>query len=418
MKRLLRAGLVLVAGVGCAGAAAESWQFGGHLKYQYRYVDYAAGHMAANLGADPARDQALDLRLKADGRQGPWDFSIHYEALAVAGDTVASERRAAALGGGRIEPTGLPDDRRRLLNLTRGLSDGDRHVAVQRLDRLALGVGTGSTTWRFGRQVVTWGNGLVFQPMDFVNPFAPLALDKDYKTGDDMLLVQSALAARGEVQAIGVPRRDAVSHALAAREGTAATKLRLRALGADVDVVLARHYEDQILGLGVARSAGEAIWRMDLVRTALAAGGVRSAAVTNMDYSWSTFGLNTYGFVEYFHSGYGETDTPDYVAPNAALAVRLARGELYTLGRDYLALGGQLEPAPLWSLLATRIQNLNDGSRIVQLQLLHDWRQNVQWALGAAHPQGRAGSEYGGVATPAGHAGPGPAVFGRLGWYF
>jgi len=37
---------------------------------------------------------------------------------------------------------------------------------------------------------LSWGNGLVFSPMDIVNPFDPTAVDTEYKAGDDMLYGQ------------------------------------------------------------------------------------------------------------------------------------------------------------------------------------------------------------------------------------
>ena len=32
-----------------------------------------------------------------------------------------------------------------------------------------------------GRQAVTWGNGLIFNPMDLFNPFSPVDIERDYK---------------------------------------------------------------------------------------------------------------------------------------------------------------------------------------------------------------------------------------------
>ena len=116
--------------------------FGGHIKYQYTYTDYRADDINAVFGDDPARDQSLDLRLKAENRAGPWDFAAHYELLAVAGDTLEARRRMAAAGVPMIHTvTGLPDDRRRLFDLTHETTDRNRLAAVQRLDRLYLGYG-------------------------------------------------------------------------------------------------------------------------------------------------------------------------------------------------------------------------------------------------------------------------------------
>ena len=55
-----------------------------------------------------------------------------------------------------------------------------------------MGFATDHVVMRFGRQAITWGNGLVFNAMDIFNPFDPAAVDKEYKTGDDMIYGQSS----------------------------------------------------------------------------------------------------------------------------------------------------------------------------------------------------------------------------------
>lgn len=199
-------GLLILAPGALARDGGWTWETGGHAKYQLTHTDFRSRDIAAALGDDPALDQSLDLRLKAEGRRGAWDAAVHYEVLALAGDSVALPLRTALLGLPAAAIGGLPDDGRRLFDLTDTLSGRSRLHAVHRLDRLALGHSTPGRVLRFGRQAVSWGNGLLFHPFDFVNPFPPIAIDKDYKTGDDMAYGQWVLA-RGDVQAIVVPRR-------------------------------------------------------------------------------------------------------------------------------------------------------------------------------------------------------------------
>ena len=397
-------------------AHALDWTFGGHAKYQYTYTDYRTDDLGAMLADDPASDHDADLRLKADGTHGAWDVMAHYELLARHGDTLAPPVATplALLGAG----AGLPDDGRRLFDLTDSITDGARTVAVHRMDRLALGHSTPERTIRFGRQAITWGNGLVFYPLDFVNPFSPIAIDKDYKTGDDLLYAQWALAADGEIQTIAAPRRDAATRDIESDESTYAAKLRLRRGGFDIDVVGARHVGDGVVGLGLARSVGGAVWRLDATYTGVDHGVF--SLVTNLDYSWIVRGKNVYGYAEYFRNGFGEADRADYNAPNTALVERIARGELYTLARDYTALGAQIELHPLFNVHANLIWNLNDGSRFLQLRGIYDWKQNLQLMTGVNLPQGERGDEYGGIPlTGTGtFIAPGRALFVRAAYYF
>lgn len=393
---------------------------GGHIKYQLTTTDYRKDDAYAVFGDDPAHDQGFELRLKAEGRRGPWDGVVHYELLAVAGDTLDARRRLAPLGFLTGTATGLPDDRRRLFDLTDEITDRARTAAVQRLDRLSLGHSAPGQVIRFGRQAVSWGNGLVFQPLDFVNPFSPIAVDKDYKTGDDMLYGQWTLAAGGDVQAILLPRRGAVTRDVEDEESTFAVKLRQRLGAVDLDVLAARHYDENIAGLGVVRSVGGAVWRFDAAVTDVRGDGYVWSAVTNLDTSWTWGGRNVYGYIEYFHNGFGEARRADYVTPNDALAVRLARGELYTLARDYAAFGMQVELTPLFNLHASTIRNLNDASHIAQIRGVYDWQQNLQLMAGLDVPYGERGSEYGGIPLPglAAYTAPGRTVYARLAYYY
>ncbi len=390
--------LLLAALAASVPAAASDWNFGGHVKYQYTHTDRRSDDINAVFGSDPAHDHGLDLRLKAENRTGPWDFTAHYELLAVSGDTLAARRRIAAAGvpvAGTV--SGLPDDRRRLFDLTHAITDRDRQAAVQRLDRLAAGHGSARQTLHFGRQAVSWGNGLVFQPLDFVNPFSPIAIDKDYKTGDDMLYGQWLVGDRDDVQAMVVPRRDPATDRVEGNQGSCAVKFRVRLPGFDLDLLAARHFSEDLAGVGVVKSVGGAVWRLDASFTDARNDDSAVSLVTNMDYSWTWGGKNIYGYAEYFRSGVGETDRANYAVPNAALSARIARGELFTLARDYAALGLQAEFMPLFNLYTSLIANLNDGSKYLQLRGVYDWQQDVQLMAGFNLPSGERGTEYGGI---------------------
>ena len=401
-------------------AHAEGWEFGGHIKLQYGLTDYSTSNIAAIYGENPARDLSADGHLKADWREGGFDFSAHYEVLSLSGDSVATRRALIAAGFPVTGASnGLPNDRRQLFDLTDELANGDRTVAVQRLDRLAVGYGYGTWLVRFGRQAVSWGNGLAFQPLDLVNPFSPVAVDKDYKTGDDMLYAQWQAGGQRDAQFMIVPRRDPLTHAVMSTESSYAGKYRLRAGSFDIDLLMARHYDENIFGLGVARSLGGAVWRADFACADLAGQDSVWSAVTNIDYSWTLFGNNMYGFVEYFRNGVGEMSAAGYAVPRPALAARLGRGELFTLARDYAALGVQAEISPLVSLFANLIQNLDDGSRLFQVRAVYSASENVQWTAGFSLPAGERGSEFGGIPLlPGVYIGSGRTATLRVARYF
>jgi hypothetical protein len=400
---------------------SEGWEHGGHLKYQYTHTDYRHTDVAAVFGDDPASDHSLDGRFKAEWRGRGFDFSVHYEVLALAGDSVATSRALAAAGLLTIGTvSGLPDDRHRLFDLTDDFIDDNRAVAVHRLDRLSLGYTSGSATLRFGRQAVSWGNGLAFQVLDFVNPFSPLAIDKDYKTGEDMLYGQWQWTGLGDAQLMLLPRRDRQTRDLDHEQASQALKLHTRAAGLDIDTLVARHYDQTLFGFGVVHSLGGAVWRFDALQTHVPGRDDTWSWLSNIDVSWVLFDRNMYGFAEYYRNGFGSARASGYLAADPELSARLTRGEIYTVGRDYATLGVQVEWSPLVNAFATIIQNLNDASRILQLRGVYDWRQDTQFMAGLNLPDGERGSEYGGLPTglPGTWVSPGRSIYMRAAYFF
>ena len=127
--------------------------------------------------------------------------------------------------------------------------------------------------------------------------------------------------------------------------------------------------------------------------------------------------------VEYFHGGFGIGDgdyRPARLAAETELAARIARGELFTLARNYLAASLNVEMHPLWLLDTTLIANLDDRSRRLLLVSRHDPDPSMLLRVGLDLPVGDAGSEYGGVpsALPGKTLGIDAVLSAQLAWYF
>ncbi|OOZ39982.1 hypothetical protein BOW53_09410 [Solemya pervernicosa gill symbiont] len=390
---------------------------GGHIQLLPTLTDYQTDDIAAVYGDNPAFDQALDLRLKAEGRSAGWEGAIHYELLALGGDGVAT-RQALAAAGWIANSSGLPNDKRRLFGLTRRIVDEDRIESVHRIDRLTLGYSSNQWVIRAGRQAVSWGNGLAFQALDFINPFAPLAINKDYKSGDDLLYTQYLFESGNDLQAVVLPRRDPVTGEVESDQSTVG--VRFHAMESEFDLQLAWHYGEPRLGIGLAQPVGEAVWRFDLDLSRNSEGEWLTTLVTNLDYSWVWFNHNTYGYLEYFHSGVGENSRSDYLLPDSELSARIARGELYTLAQDYIAAGLNVEVTPLLQFAPIVLLNLNDESGALQMGFNYDWGENLQLLGGVSLPWGERGSEFGGVTVPTTpyYLSAGRQLYLQLGYFF
>ena len=396
-----------------------AWNFGGHLKYQFTGTTFPENSVFREPLGESATGHAAELRLKLSGNSGKWDFNADYQFLVIYSDLLGASRELPLLPGSGAN---VISDDRRWFDLTHDIEDSGKKAVVQRLDRLSLGYTGNKTVLRFGRQAISWGNGLVFTPMDVFNPFDPAAVDKEYKTGDDMLYGQYLFDSGNDLQGVAIVRRDPVTGKTESDQSSLAAKYHAFIGTNEVDLLAARHYGDSILGIGGILSVGGSVWRGDLTWTDTGEDTFVSG-VASISYSWVLGGRNWSGVLEYYHNGFG-VQGDDYsltvLAQHPELLKRIERGELFTLGRNYIVASATVEITPLFNLVPNFFVNLGDPSGLIQLVAQYDWQQDIQ-LLGALNiPAGPDGSEYGGIDGPV----PGSffsndaSLFAQFAWYF
>ena len=413
MKPALLALLLLTSGT----TNAELLQFkSGHAKGQYQIGSYPDDSLLRELVGTPTHDVNGDLRLLIDGNKDRFSWQADYQLVARSGDSLELSR---LLQGSFLAPAADLNDDRRLMDLTHTISDNDDYSLVHRLDRLHAGYTGDQAVVRVGRQAISWGNGLIYNPVDFFNPFDPAAVDKEYKSGDDMLYSQYLLDSGSDFEFVAVWRRD--------DDGDTGQSVNTQTLKyhafigqGELDVVAARHYDDNILAAGGLTSLGGAILRGDAVVTDTDL-DTYASAVINLSYSWVGFEKNMSGVVEYFFNGMGLRES-DYrqLSQQHDLLARLQRGELFTLGRHYLAGGVSIEISPLFLFTPNLFFNLGDSSGLVQLVSQHDLAQDWQLLLAGNLPFGSQGTEFGGLDSPVDglQLSSGPSLFAQLAFYF
>ena len=344
----------------------------------------------------PAYDHTADLRMMFKHDVGQVRLLVDHSTVLLTGDRTALGRDPSST----VDQTVTNDDRR-WVDLTREIEDGGRHVSFHRLDRLALQWQPGDWSVTFGRQAVSWGSGIVFQPMDLFNPFSPTVVDRDYKAGDDLVLIDRLLPNGHDLQLLHVLRRDEEGHVTDEVSSTA-FKWHGYWSAVELEVLAARHYDEQVAGITLRLPVGQALVRTDIVGTRIEdLGGSHEwqvSGIINADVSFMLGGKNAYVFAEYFHNDWGVDElppTPFALPPE--LVDRLQRGELFNLMKDYIAVGGTYEWHPLINHSLTVISNLHDSSSLLQTQLTYDPSDHQSLQLGWIEPLGRAGDEFGGV---------------------
>lgn len=421
---MIRAGvlaLAIVLGPAGIGAAQDTEvDLGGRFSYQFVLGAYPEDSLFRELTGPRSIDNNFEVRLNLGVDRGAFSFDLSYQAIGLFGDTIDFTRDF---------PEGLqalvgryPQDDARLFNLTHVFRDEGRSAILQRLDRVSVGYAGEKAVVRFGRQALTWGNGMVYTPMDILNPFDPAAVDKEYKLGDDMLYGQFLQDNGNDLQGVAVFRRNLETGDVDSEWSSYALKYHGLAGSGEYDVLVARHFDDPLLAGGGSLSVGGAVWRGDGVFT-FTDEKTYLTAVTSVSYSWVWGGKNMSGVAEYFFNGFGQADgqyDPASLAQNPELLERLARGELFTLARHYVVASWLVELHPLFHITPNLFWNVGDGSALVQLVTQNDLKTDLVLLGAVGLPLGPNGTEFGGIETeiPGVYLSRGPSLFLQLNWYF
>jgi len=425
IRLLLFIGLIVV---GSAAGAVDGLDFDGHLKPRYTAQTFPDNSLFNELTGSNAQDLSIETRLKIAYDSGHWDLRADYQFAVLYGDTIEYTRDFP--DGLQFLVARLPDDRRRLFDLTHVFEDEGKTAVLHRLDRASVGYTGEKTVARFGRQAVTWGNGMIYSPMDIFNPFDPAAIDTEYKAGDDMLYGQYLRDGGDDLQAVAVFRRNVRTGDFETADSSLAFKYHGVGGETEYDLLAAVHYDEPLLGIGGSTAIGGAVWRGDFTLAFTdedAATGQTSdliaSLVTSLNYSWTWGGKNISGVAEYFFNGFGQRDgnyDPASLASNPGLLARIVRRELFTLGRHYLTASAMLEVTPLFLMTPNLFVNLSDGSALLQLITQNDLKENFV-LLGALNvPVGPGGTEFGGISTgvPGQYLASDLSLFVQLAWYF
>jgi len=358
-------------------ADGNSYDFGGHSKLRLLAQSYPNDSLFRDVIGANSVDGVGELRLDFSAKSGKWSLHADYQLIAINSDFLAA---------------GLPEDDNRLFDLTSVLDDSEKNAVLHRLDRFWVGYAGEKTVVRFGRQALSWGNGLIYVPMDLVNPFDPATIDTEYKTGDDMLYMQYLRDGGDDVQAAVVFRRNVLTGDVDSDEATVALKYHGFAVEHEYDVLVAENYGNTVVGVGHARSVGGAIWRGDVVVTD-SSDDTYVEVVTNLSYSWVWGAKNMSGAVEYYYDGFD---------------------------RHYVAGSLAIEMSPLWMLTPTVLSNVSDPSGLLQVVTQYSLSDNMMFLGGLNIPLGANGTEFGGPdsGVPGRYLSTDAGVFAQLAWYF
>ena len=274
------------------------------------------------------------------------------------------------------------------------LTEGTNYSLIALVDRAQLTYKSDSFRASLGRFPNSWGRGLVFHPLDVFNAFAPTLVDRDFKRGNDSLLIEYVFKSGSEFQVLTTVRKRLVE--IRRPSNTFAIKYSVPIGMAEFETVGAIHYGDEIFGVSTALPVADIVLRSDLVRTCLDQADCHISGVLNIDYTFSLLGSPIYIFGEYFYNGIGVEDlSPGYSALSKAHTRRLGRGDLFSLGKNLFAVGAHISWHPLWNHTITVLTNTNDKSALLQTYVSFAPTDHANVNFGVRLPLGNTNEEFG-----------------------
>ena len=257
----------------------------------------------------------------------------------------------------------------------------DELLARHSLYRATLEWKAGRADIKLGRQRIAWGTGRFWSPLDVLNPFSPIRIEREERTGVDAALVQISHGALGRIDLVYAPTTDGESAAAAGYFHSHAGAMDYSFMAGDIR-------GDRVAGADFAGRLGEQGVRGELSYTNPLDGHSYSRALVAFDYSaQSTLNCT----LELYFNGAGESD-PSRYADETAL-----RGS--NLARKYAGFWASYELTPLLSASGFVVANLDDRSKVLSPQLSWSIVEDVDLDFGAQFFLGSAASEYGRVSN-------------------
>lgn len=276
--------------------------------------------------------------------------------------------------------TGVDMTNRQALDLRWTLVDEEKFKAQHYIDMLYYKHLFDFGEITFGRQVISWGVGRIWQPMDLFNPINPANFSKFEKDGADAVSAKIYLGMFSDIEVVYNFREKWGDANFGGRYRTNFQMFDLAIMAGYFDkrAILGASFEGDVMGAGIR---GEGIFSYNdndtdsnFVRFILGA-----------DYQFTP---DLYALIEYKFNGEGTDCKTCYDIQ------RLFRGEILNVSRNYITAQANYKLHALVNLNAGGNINLNDESGYSNLAIEWEALSNLKLSAAGIYFWGDMMSEY------------------------
>ncbi len=169
---------------------------GGQIKATFSTFKYDSDSIQSDFKDDQWFDSEINLRIKtrtffSDNLSLDSHYVLEYHKGDSTQASIFFAKKQPNSSISQIFRNNFDSDDTKLMDLSSKIKEDDDSFTSHKLDRLSLNLDSDFGRVVIGRQAVTWGNGILFNPMDIFNPFSPYDTQRDYKQGDDMAYLET-----------------------------------------------------------------------------------------------------------------------------------------------------------------------------------------------------------------------------------
>ena len=391
-----------------ASAAPKSLNFpvpeiAGFYKNLFSVTDVGDNFKNLNVtNSKVAIDDFQRLRLKFDVKlEDTIDIRIHYEVRSVWGDTARIQNKLndqTTSRNSELHPFINPPSRQRFMDLESELERESNFLLEHDLDRLQFRLQTETLELTMGRQAVSWGTGLIWNPTDLFSGFAPTEIDRDEKFGVDVARVTVNID-QSSVDFIAEPLGKDDSYSIDPQSSSVAVRGATHIGEYDVSFLSGFIAGDWVVGGDFSGYLKDAGFRGEWIYTSADGDDERDyfRALVSTDYAFQTH-WDPYIAMEYFYNGVGTSNEDGYLARLSKPSVQrvFQRGNAFNVGRNYIGLLARLTPSTLITLQSTMLWNIEDSSVREFLTVTWSLDDDIDFLFGGDVGLGKLGTEFGG----------------------
>lgn len=308
------------------------------------------------------------LRFEANARL------THYLTMQVAYEHRALASSGTGIGTGLLPSTTTPPFRLTALDWAI-IDEAPTFTHRHEIDRAYFALHLPVMELTVGRQPIGLGRGVLFSAVDFFSPFSPAEVDREWRRGVDAVHAEFRLPDLRELSA------DVIAVFGNVESGSLASWSvlgRVRAVVGDVDgeVILGRRGEDNVLGVALSATVGDAELHGEYAMFGTNGQGIDGGFLGTHDVVAKGILGGSYNIdlfrgirvvAEYHYSGFGVENVgrDPHILFDAAFRNRLARGDSQIFGRHALALALSTDLADDLSWALTYFQSPVDASGMI-----------------------------------------------------